>query len=269
MKRRGVSMIVLGVAVMMGIAIGLLKFPSGRDGRHPMSESLRESHNSRASGAKTGLVPRVDVRVDHAKDGTPLTKAPGVITVGSYISQPASSSSPPQKELGQAGLSGEKEAKMDIADASALRGQTAQTSLSPGTTASDSEMIYLCFGLEDRKLNLQTQSVVNGNMKLPPVIASADGFYHRILSESGEILAQGITREPRMLYYDYPNPDGSGKLMGGVLMQSNVQFAVRYPLIAGMDRIEFFSISRTADLSQLSAKGDNYCGSFKLNIPAR
>ena len=52
-------------------------------------------------------------------------------------------------------------------------------------------------------------------------------------------------------------------------MQSNVQFVVRYPLMAGMERIEFFSISRTEDLSRLSVKGDNYYGSFKLNIPAR
>jgi hypothetical protein len=166
-------------------------------------------------------------------------------------------------------LSGAEEAETDITDASDSRGQTAQASLSSGTTASDSEMIYLCFKLEDRKLNLQTQSVVNGSMKLPPVIAPADGFYHRILSRSGEVLAQGIAQEPRILYYDYPNPDGSGRLTGGVLIQSNVQFAVRYPLMAGMDRIEFFNVRRTSDISRLSVKEDNYYGSFKLNISAR
>ena len=235
----------------------------------PIPQSSRESHNSRASDAGDKPVPHVDDRVDHAMGETPLTSVPVSSTAGSHIPKPTSSSLP-QKEPGQAVvLSGAEGAETDITDASDSRGQTAQASLSSGTTASDSEMIYLCFKLEDRNLNLQTQSVVNGSMKLPPVIAPADGFYHRILSRSGEVLAQGITQEPRILYYDYPNPDGSGRLTGGVLIQSNVQFAVRYPLMAGMDRIEFFNVRRTSDISRLSVKEDNYYGSFKLNISAR
>lgn len=268
MKCRGNVMIVLGVVVMMGIAVGLLKLSRGGDGIPPIPQRSRESHNSRASGPGDTPAPPIDDRADHATGKTPLTSVPVSTTEDSHRVKPASSSLS-QEQPGPVALSDEEGAQTDITNASASRGQTIQASLSSGATASDSEMICLRFELKDRKLNLQTQSIVNGSMKLPPGIAPADGFYHRILSRSGDVLAQGIIQEPRMLYYDYPNPNGSGSLMGGVLMQSNVQFAVRYPLIAGMDRIELFTVRRTADISQLSVKGDNYCGSFKLNIPGR
>ena len=130
-------------------------------------------------------------------------------------------------------------------------------------------MVFLCFGLENDKLSLLTQSVVKGNMRLPPTLEPTDGFYHRLLSRSGEILAQGVTPDPRVVHFDYPSPDGSGRLTGGVLKQSNVQFAVRYPLIPGADRLEVFLVDSTADLSRLSEKGGRYQGSFKINVETR
>lgn len=156
------------------------------------------------------------------------------------------------------------------APASATAGEPiGLASLAPGVTASESDMIFLCFALESGKLKLLSQSVVRGNMRLPGDVAPADGLYSRVLSSSGRILAQELLPDPRLVYYDYPIAEGADRLTGGKLLMSNVEFAVRYPLIPGMAAIELFSVTRTQELSTLSAGDTGFHGSFKLAIPER
>lgn len=139
--------------------------------------------------------------------------------------------------------------------------------VSPGLVASETEMVYLIFHLEGQSLSVLTQSVTKGNMRLPPAISSIApmrSIYHRVLSASGAILAQDTMPDPSVLHYDYPGPVGAGELQGGTIIQTQVDFNVRYPLIEGMDRIELYHTEATTDLTRLSRESKEYYGSFKL-----
>lgn len=142
-------------------------------------------------------------------------------------------------------------------------------SLLEGSEASDEKMVFLCLEWNGQEIVLQSQSMVEGNMRLPGAFVPADGVYHRIVSDKGDVLAHGVTPDPRILHWDVPAEDGSGRLEGGVLKQEQVTFPVRYPLIQGMASIEFYHVSRTTDVSCLDRKGGSFCGSFALEIPAR
>ena len=189
------------------------------------------------------------------------TNAEALVTDVAGLPPTSAASVPPSPATAALAVPARESATRPAPDAPTL-----QVSLSADAAASASELLFLCFGMEDGRLSLLSRARVKGNMRLPPTVEPVDGLYHRLLSASGQVLAQGTTPDPRPVHFDYPNPDGSGRLTGGVVVQSNVQFVVRYPWIPGTARLEFFRVGRDTALATLTTQGDRYEGVFDVAI---
>jgi len=235
--------IVLVLATIACLSIRLAQRPATASGRAGALE-----HSSGQDSQQPALA-------------TDEANLPGTRAAGNQT--PQASASP----VAAGTASAEKSERKSDDGARAGQGESWGPSLSSGTVASDSQMLFLCLQLKGQKLELVSQSIVNGSMPLPSDVVPGNGVYHRVLSKSGKVLARGLTSDPRILYWDAPVDGGNGQLTGGVIRQENVDFAVRYPVIEGMDHIEFYDVTNATDISLVQAGGSHCYGSFKLDIP--
>lgn len=125
-------------------------------------------------------------------------------------------------------------------------------------------MVFLDFQINSGQVTLRRQWKVPGNLRLPSLVVPESGIFHRLVTASGELLAQGITPDPRRMYYDYRDPD-SGRAQGGEVVLTNTSFNVRYPWIEGADRVELYQVEAATDLSRLTPTNGHYYGSFKIS----
>lgn len=141
-------------------------------------------------------------------------------------------------------------------------------SLAPDIRPSTKEMVFLDFQIDKGQVTLRRQWKVPGKMRLPSLVVPEKGIYHRIVTAEGKMLAQGITPDPTLVYYDYRDPD-SGRPAGGELLRANASFNVRYPWVEGADRIELYQVEAATDLTRLTPNGSHYYGSFKMPAAAQ
>lgn len=137
-------------------------------------------------------------------------------------------------------------------------------SAAPGSTPSETNMLFMIVQFTGKHASLVSSKIVQGTIHLDSDFKPEDGVYHRILAADGTLLAHAVTPEPRLIFYDVPVKDGSNELTGGTLVASNITVAVRYPVIQGMDRVEFYEIGKTTLLQRLDGRSGECCGSFKL-----
>lgn len=133
-----------------------------------------------------------------------------------------------------------------------------------GVEPSPSQMVFLIFELAQGTLKLHEARRVNARLPMPDSVPLETGIYHRLLSRDNRVLAQGFTRDPAIVYHDEPRADGSGLLEGGWVRLESVSFDVRYPVIAGAQRIELYRVDATSEIETLSQEAPEYYGSFDL-----
>lgn len=146
---------------------------------------------------------------------------------------------------------------------------SAWPSLTAHAAASETEMAFLVVRLQDGPATLLEQAVVTGNMRLPEAFAPERGVYYRVLSSEGGMLAQGLLPDPRLVHYDEPVDGGNGLLRGGTVMLPSAELNLRFPRIAGMDRVELFLVDEATDLRRLTDASKECCGSFQITARAR
>ena len=248
-----------GVAAVLAIAalaIGAWLVYGGGRGAHP--KGPREGANLHDAGMTLGtqavLVAAtttsshpvtVSLPGDAGDSGTGVVSVAAWLDAASAPSLPASAGAP-------------------AVPPGVAAGEALPSYLASDVAASETQMVFACFAFYGDTLVLETQTVVAGSMRLPPTAAPGPGLYHRVLSATGRVLAQGRDRDPRLVYYDYPREDGSGMLAGGVVRMSNAQFVVRYPLIAGMDTIEMYAVEVASDRAAQGGYKVTPHGTFKL-----
>jgi len=141
--------------------------------------------------------------------------------------------------------------------------------IAANAVASETEMLFAIVRLDDAAASVIQQAMVPGNMRLPEAFVPEPGIYVRVLASSGELLAQASQPDPRRVYHDEPVPGGDGLLRGGVVMLPSAEFNVRFPRIAGMDRVELFLIGETTEVRNLTSQSKEFRGSFKITSTAR
>lgn len=141
--------------------------------------------------------------------------------------------------------------------------------IAANVVASDTEMVFAIVRVDGSSATVIQQAVVPGNMRLPETFVPEPGIYVRVLAASGELLAQTSLPDPRLVYHDEPVPDGGGLLRGGAVMLPSAEINVRFPRIAGMDRVELFLIDDTSDVGRLTPASKEFRGSFTIKPSAR
>lgn len=123
-------------------------------------------------------------------------------------------------------------------------------------TGSSKEIVFLTLEVAGDEVHLLDWVTVPGSLKVARIPSAAKGISYVATSATGSSLWQGIVDDPRVVRFEYADPDVEGGIAGRVITRDTANVTIRIPARTDIEQLEFFTSLSTSGnpLSQASAR---------------